>query len=137
MENNNSQNLVRINSVYMIYYDTGNREVRCAWINANTWNTIHKLYTKEQECCLINGTLLIIHDGDILTRGKINNLVEFKSFSNRIICAHHKPVKVNEPFVIEKTSCNCWEIITNATISGEKENVFLKDGTHAIIKGLS
>ena len=137
MANNDNRMIpVRVTSVYMIYYDTGNRKVRCAGINANTWNIIHKLYTGEQDCCMINGTMLMIHNGDILTRGKIKNLVDFTTFTNRIICAHHKPVKENEPFIIEKTSCNCWETLTSATTHKEKENVFLREGTYAYINGL-
>ena len=136
MEKLNNQASVVIESVYLLYYDTSNSKLRCAWINARTWAKIHRLYTGEDECCWVNGTLLIMHDGEILTKGIIKNLVEFTSFSNRIIFPHHKPAKVGEPFVIKKFPCNCWEVLTNATLTREKHNTFIKEGNYAIIKSL-
>ena len=108
-------------------------KARCAWIDYNTWTKIHRLLTGEDDCCNINVTLLIKHEGKILAKGQIKDLEEFSSFTKRIICSHHKPVSANVPFRIKDTSCNCWEILTGATLDNEKENTLLKDGTLAMI----
>ena len=136
MEKNNKRPPVVIESIYLIYYDVSNRKIRRCWINPENWEKIHRLYAKEDECCWINGTLLIVHDGEILSKGKIHKSEEFISFTNKIICAHHKPASQEKPFVIKKFPCECWEILTKATISREKHNTFIKEGDYAIIKSL-
>ena len=136
MEKLNNKISIVIESVYLLYYDTDNRKIRCVWINARTWAKVHRLYTGEDEYCWVNGTLLIFHDKRILTKGIIRNLDEFTSFNNKIICAHHKPAYEGEPFVVKKLPCSCWEILTNGTLTKEKCNTFIKEGNYAIIQKL-
>ena len=133
MERNNNQDCVIIESVYFIYYDIENKKARNVWIDYNTWTKIHRLLNGEDDCCNINGTLLIKVEEKIVAKGQIKNLEEFSSFTKKIICSHHKPVSSNVPFRIKDTSCNCWEILTGATLDNEKENTLLKDGTLAMI----